>query len=139
MQKVRDVMTPNPVVVAAQTSLVEAARQMRDLGVGSVIVTQDNTTAGILTDRDIVVRGLANGGDVEAMTVGEVCSHDSLASVAADEDAASAAEVMRSHAVRRLPVVDGGRLVGVVSLGDLAAERDPNSVLGAISSAPPNN
>jgi CBS domain-containing protein len=74
----------------------------------------------------------------DSTTVGDICSPD-LVTVGPDEDVSIAVDRMREHAVRRLPVVEGGRAVGIVSLGDLAMERDPDSALGDISSAPPNN
>ncbi|HEX6219453.1 MAG TPA: CBS domain-containing protein, partial [Acidimicrobiia bacterium] len=98
----------------------------------------DGDLCGIVTDRDIVVRGLAEGMDPETAAIDDVCKHD-VVTVGSRDAVAEAVKLMEQHAIRRLPVVDGGELVGIVSIGDLAEERDPNSALGEISSAPPNN
>jgi CBS domain-containing protein len=100
-------------------------------------VEADGRLRGIVTDRDMVVRGLADGREGRSTTIGDVCSPD-LVSVGADEDADRAVQLMRERAVRRIPVVDAGQLVGVVSLGDMAIERDPRSVLAQISAAQEN-
>lgn len=136
-QTIRDVMTPNPVVLDATSSLTEAARNMRDQDIGDVIVQNDGSVCGIVTDRDIVIRGLAQGGDPNSTTLGDVCSTD-LHMVGSDADVMQAVELMRDQAIRRLPVVDDGQAVGVVSIGDLAIERDRESALADISAAPPN-
>ena len=137
MQKVRDVMTATPLVVDAGAPLQDAARHMRDHAVGDVLVTDGERLCGIVTDRDLVVRALADGYDPKATTVGQVCSRD-LVAVEADDDVQHAVDTMRGRAIRRVPVIDQGRLAGVVSLGDLARHNDEESVLAAISEAPPN-
>jgi CBS domain-containing protein len=91
---------------------------------------------GIITDRDIVVRGIAENHDPQTQ-VKEIASQQ-VKTVSPEDAVDDAVEIMRDYAVRRLPVVENGRVVGVVSLGDLALERDPDSALGEISSAPPN-
>jgi len=137
-QYVRDLMTPNPSTVRAGASVVEAAKLMRDHDIGDVVVIEDDRLCGILTDRDIVVRGLAQGADPATTKVGDICSRD-LTTVTPTTSVAQAIQVMRGKAIRRLPVVeDGGRVVGIVSIGDLAVERDRRSTLGEISAAPPN-
>ncbi|HEV8441739.1 MAG TPA: CBS domain-containing protein [Methylomirabilota bacterium] len=137
-QSIRDVMTPNPSSVRADSSVVEAAKIMRDKDIGDVVVLEDNRLCGILTDRDIVVRALAQGADLTRTKAGDVCSRE-LTTVAPNASVAQVVQMMRGKAIRRLPVVeDGGRVVGIVSLGDLAVERDRRSVLGEISAAPPN-
>jgi CBS domain-containing protein len=133
---IRDVMTPDPVTVPSTTPLEQAARQMRDAGIGNVIVLEGEQVAGILTDRDIVVRAVAEGRDSRT-PVGDVTSRD-LTTIAPDATLEDAVELMRERSIRRLPVVEAGRAVGIVSLGDLALERDPDSALGDISAAPPN-
>ncbi|MFI2352764.1 CBS domain-containing protein [Streptomyces sp. NPDC019443] len=92
---------------------------------------------GLVTDRDLVVRVLAEGRNVDEATVSQACSAD-LVAVSPDDDIDRAVQLMREQAVRRLPVVENERPVGIVSLGDLAIERDPSSALGDISSAEPN-
>ncbi|WP_371680409.1 CBS domain-containing protein [Streptomyces sp. NBC_01276] len=136
-RRVHEVMTGNPVTVDRQTSLAEAARVMRDASIGDVLVLDGGRLCGIVTDRDIVVRALAEVRDPAVTTVGEICSTEPV-TIGPDEHVDRAVEVMRRHALRRLPVVgeDGG-LVGIVTLGDLEVERDPGSPLSFISAAEP--
>lgn len=137
-QKVRDVMSTHPVALPPDASLVEAARKMRENDIGDVLIVEpDGRLLGILTDRDLVVRGIANEMDAASTTIGDVCSPDMVA-VNADDDADSAVQVMRQRAIRRIPVTDDGQVIGVVSLGDMAIEKDPQSALAQISAAPEN-
>jgi len=134
--KVRDVMTPGPIGVDYNSSIGEAARTMRDWGVGAVLVVHDQALYGLVTDRDLVVRAVAESkGPNEP--VGPLSSPD-LIGVKADEDIAEAIKLMRDNAVRRLPVVDAGQVAGMVSLGDLAMQDDPASALAGVSQARPN-
>ena len=133
----RDIMTQNPVTVQTTDSVVAAARSMRDGNIGDVVVVERGQIQGILTDRDIVVRALAEGRDPSSTTVGEICSRE-LTTLSPSDSISDAVTMMREKAIRRLPVVDGGRPIGIVSLGDLAVERDRESALGEISAAPPN-
>jgi CBS domain-containing protein len=110
---------------------------MRDRDIGDVLVVDDGSIRGIVTDRDIVVRCVADGADLENAKVGDVCSAD-LTTVTADATVEEAARIMRDSALRRLPVVDRGAPVGIVTLGDLAVQADPHSALGGISAARPN-
>ena len=134
---VRDVMHRDISVVDAATRLVDAARTMQTRDIGDVLVRSDNGSLGILTDRDIVVRVVANDRDIFATTAGDVCSAP-LATLSPDDTVARAVEVMRERAVRRLPVVEDGVPTGIISLGDLAGEREPGSLLADISAASPN-
>jgi CBS domain-containing protein len=136
-QHVSDIMTSAPVTVEPQTSVTAVARIMRDQDLGAVIVTDGDDLRGLVTDRDLVVRSLAEGSDPEQTTVAEACSDD-LVTLTPEDEVDRAVELMREHAVRRLPVVEGGRPVGIVALADLAMERDPDSALGDISAARPN-
>jgi CBS domain-containing protein len=136
-QQIRELMTPNPVVLPGTASVHEAARAMRDAEIGDVIVLENNQVCGIVTDRDIVVRTVAEPQDPATTTLADICSHN-LLTVTPTDSVEEAVRLMRTHAIRRLPVVDGGQAVGIVSLGDLAVERDPGSALGKISGAPPN-
>ncbi|MFE2510180.1 CBS domain-containing protein [Streptomyces naganishii] len=136
-QHVRDIMTSHLVTVEPQTSVTTVAQKMRDEDIGVVLVTEGEELRGLVSDRDLVVRALAEGGDPEQRTVASACSGD-LLTVTADEDLDQAVRLMREHSVRRVPVVDQGHAVGIVSLGDLAIERDPGSALGDISAAKPN-
>jgi CBS domain-containing protein len=135
---ISDFMTPNPTTCQTTSSLSEAARAMRDESIGDVLVCDDTQRlVGIVTDRDLVVRGLANG-DIEGLTLADVCSNE-LTTVSVDTPASEVVRLMTDRAVRRVPVVEGnGRPVGIVSLGDLAAQLDEESALGQISSAPPD-
>ncbi|MEV4063292.1 CBS domain-containing protein [Nonomuraea dietziae] len=139
MQKVREIMTPAPVSLPSGATLTEAAKQMRDHHIGDVLVVDDDRLLGIVTDRDIVIRAIAEGSDPGRTSLGEVCSREGLTCVTPQDDAEQAVELMRSKAIRRIPVLEDGRPVGVVSLGDLALERDSRSVLADISAAPANN
>jgi CBS domain-containing protein len=136
VQRVADVMTPAPTNVDASDTIEAAARAMASEDVGALIVESESRIVGIITDRDIVVRGLAEGRGLDA-TVGEVAS-DQLVTVGPGDPVATAVEVMRDAAVRRVPVMDGDTAVGIVSIGDLAVERDPSSALADISEEPPN-
>jgi CBS domain-containing protein len=136
-QTVQEIMSPYPVTVPSTSTVREAAAKIRDENVGDVIVVHGDVAVGILTDRDIVVRAVAEGLDPQRVRVGDVCSAD-VVTVSPDDRVEHAVQIMRERAVRRLPVVEAGRPVGVVSLGDLALERDPNSALSDISAAVPN-
>ncbi|MFJ1812455.1 MULTISPECIES: CBS domain-containing protein [unclassified Streptomyces] len=137
-QHVSDIMTSNLVTVEPQTSVTAVARMMRDENVGAVLVTDGERLRGLVSDRDLVVRAVAGGGDPNDTTVAEACSDD-LVTVGPDDDLRVAVQVMREHSVRRVPVVDEGQHpVGIVSIGDLAIERDAESALGDISAARPN-
>jgi signal-transduction protein with cAMP-binding, CBS, and nucleotidyltransferase domain len=134
--KVRDVMTPGPIGVDYDQSIGEAARTMRDWGVGAVLVVSDQALYGLVTDRDLVVRAVAESrgaGD----PVGPLSSGD-LVGVNADDDTDEAVRLMRENAVRRLPVIENGQVAGMVSLGDLAMAQDPASALADVSKASPN-
>lgn len=135
---VRDVMTTDPVSLEAQASVVDAATKMKDRDIGDVIVVDKGQVCGVVTDRDIVVRVLADGREPGATKLADICSRD-LATVSPDDDLTAAGNLMRDRAVRRVPVVDQGKPVGVLSMGDLALERDAQSALGQVSGAPPNN
>ncbi len=136
--QVREAMTPNPIVLNHNASTQEAAQHMRDAGVGDVLVQEDGRLLGIVTDRDIVVRVIADGKSPELTTVGDCCS-DELHTLEPSMDAEEAVDAMREFAIRRIPVVEQGQVVGIVSIGDLAIERDEHSALADISAEAPNN
>ncbi|MER6398576.1 CBS domain-containing protein [Kitasatospora sp. NPDC001603] len=136
-QKIRDIMTESLVTVGEQTTVHDTALRMRDADIGDVLVTDDGRLRGLVTDRDLVVRALAEGKDPDRCTAGEICSSE-IISVSPDDEIERAIDLMRSHALRRLPVVIDDRPVGIVSLGDLALERDRASALADISAAEPN-
>lgn len=134
--KVRDVMTSSPVVVDYSQPVSHAAQAMRELNVGSLFVLRDGLLHGLVTDRDLVVRGVAEGiGPDEP--VGPLSSED-LVGVSADDDTAGALRLMRDQAVRRLPVLDDGQVTGVISLGDLAVAADADSPLAQVRQASPS-
>jgi CBS domain-containing protein len=137
MQLVREVMTPNPVKIPRSGTVSEAARLMLGADIGDVIVVDGERMVGMLTDRDIVVRAVALDLDPDETTVGSICSAE-VTSIAPESTLVDAAETMRRHAIRRLPVVSDGRAVGFVTLGDLALDQDPQSALADISAAAPN-
>jgi CBS domain-containing protein len=137
VQLVSDVMTPGATTVEPGASLVEAARLMRDQDLGGVLVAEGDRLLGVVTDRDIALRVVADGGDPRIIDAGSVCTPDPVC-VVPGEEAAAAIALMRRHAVRRLPVVQDGEPVGMVSLGDLAQNRAPNSALAHISRAAPS-
>jgi signal-transduction protein with cAMP-binding, CBS, and nucleotidyltransferase domain len=135
---VRDVMTPGVVAVRPDASLVEAAQLMRAQDIGDVLVADGQQVVGVLTDRDIAVRAVADGADPLTVSAQAVCTPDPLV-IGPDDPVSTAVTLMREHAVRRLPVVEGGLPVGVVSLGDLAEAEDPRSALADISRAAPDH
>ncbi|WP_018657117.1 CBS domain-containing protein [Actinomadura flavalba] len=137
VQYVRDVMSGEPVAVAADASVTEIAGRMRDQDIGAVLVTDDDRLVGVVTDRDLVTRFLADGGDPDAVTAEAVATPAEF-TVDPGDDLDGAVALMRDNAVRRLPVVQDGVPVGIVSLGDLAMERDEHSALADISAAEPN-
>ena len=137
-QKTREVMTPAPVALPSDTPLIEAAKRMRDQGIGTVLVHEDDRLRGLITDRDIVVRAVAADKSPATTTVGSICS-DRLVTVGPDESANAAVQLMRDNAVRRIPVVENGQAIGILSIGDLAIERDEKSALADVSAAPPNS
>jgi CBS domain-containing protein len=136
-QKVSELMTSAPVSLSSGQPLTEAAKAMRKQGIGSVLVVDDGQLKGLVTDRDIVVRAVADGRDPGQTPLADVCSPD-LVTVAPNDDADTVVQRMRERRVRRVPVVDGGRPVGVVSIGDMAIERDERSALADISAETPN-
>ncbi len=136
-QSIRELMTKDVVTSPSGTSVAEASRLMRDEDIGDIVVVDEDTVIGLVTDRDIVIRAMAEGRSPTETTVGDIASRE-IATVGPNDDVAEVVRTMRSQAVRRIPVVEDGRPVGVVSIGDLAIERDSDSALADISAAPPN-
>jgi CBS domain-containing protein len=134
---VREIMTRDVINMQVDTTLDEAARTMRERDIGNVVVAEDDRLVGLVTDRDIVVRAVAEGMDPTTTTLGSIVSRDIVA-VQPEDTAQTAALLMRDQAVRRVLVVDEQGLAGILSIGDLATEIDPDPVLGGISSAAPN-
>lgn len=138
MTTVGEFMTTQLVTMDGTDTLIAAAQEMRDCAIGDVVVTNGDEVVGIVTDRDITVRAVAAEMDVNTVTLNQILTPD-VVTVSQNDDAVAAADLMRTYGVRRLPVIDDGRLIGLVSLGDLAVEREPQSVLADISADDPNN
>ncbi len=119
MAQIRDVMTSNPTTVERSTNVLEAAKVMAGEDVGPLPVTDGGRLVGIITDRDIVTRVLAEERDLQSTTVGDICSSD-LVTVTPEDDLDQALRTMASAQVRRLPVVEGDRIVGIVAQADVA-------------------
>jgi CBS domain-containing protein len=132
-KSVRDAMTENPRSIGASASVVEAARLMREQHIGSLPITDDEQLVGMITDRDITTRVVAEAADLRT-SVGDVYSRD-LISVEPDKDLDEALQLMARHQVRRLPVVENGRLVGIVAQADIALRENEKTgeLVGAIS------
>ena len=132
-------MTPGVECVQENETLIDAARKMRDLDVGALpICGDDNRLKGMLTDRDIVVKVLAQGKDPSSTTAGEL-GEGKPVTIGADDSVDEAIQTMKEHKVRRLPVIDGHDLVGIVSQADIAKAIDEDKVgdlVEAISAAP---
>ncbi|NBE82360.1 CBS domain-containing protein [Micromonospora rubida] len=135
--RVSDVMTKQVVYLSAETTLDEAARVMREADIGDVVVTDGASLAGMLTDRDIVVRAVAERRDPASTTIGSIVTRE-VVMIEQHSTAGEAASLMRERGVRRILVCDSERkLVGIVSLGDLAMQLDPASALSDISEQAP--
>ncbi|MBR8743754.1 CBS domain-containing protein [Nocardiopsis sp. MG754419] len=137
VDSIAEIMNTSVRTVTPDTVLRDAAEIMRDEDVGDVVVTSSGRLHGILTDRDIVVRCVAEGGDPRSLRAGDVCSTE-IVTVPRQSSVKDAAHVMRTATVRRLPVVEDDAVVGVVTMGDLARAADEHSALADVSSAPPN-
>jgi CBS domain-containing protein len=138
-KKARDVMTPGAECVGENDSILDAAKRLAELDVGAMpICGEDNRLKGMLTDRDIVVRVLAEGKDPGSTTAGELAQGKPV-TIGADDSVDEALRTMKEHKVRRLPVIDGHDLVGIVSQADVATNLDEDKVgdlVEAISAAP---
>ncbi len=133
-KSVRDAMTENPRSIGASASVVEAARLMREEHIGSLPITDDEQLVGMITDRDITTRVVAEAADPTTTSVGDVYSRD-VVSVEPDNELDEALQLMARHQVRRLPVVESGRLVGIVAQADVALRENEKTgqLVGAIS------
>ena len=140
-KKARDIMSPDVTCVGENDTLVDAARKLADLGVGALpICGEDDRLKGMLTDRDIVVKAVADGKDLSSTRAGELGQGDGkTVTVGADDPIEEALRTMIDHRVRRLPVIDGQRLVGIISQADVATNLDEERVgdlVEAISATP---
>jgi CBS domain-containing protein len=134
---VGEVMTRSPVLLEPTSTVRDAARMMRDRDIGTVLVADKGQLVGVLTDRDIVVRGLAEKDDIHRMPIMEIASKE-ITALSPQDSLDTAVKLMRTRAVRRFPVVDSGKPVGVLTIGDLVVELDPKAALADISSADAN-
>jgi CBS domain-containing protein len=125
--KVRELMTKQPTTVAPDAKVGEVATLMKQEDCGSIPVVEGARLVGIVTDRDIVIRGVASGKDPRSQRVSEVMSADPV-SIGPDEDVAAAEKVMGDRQIRRLPVVEGGRLVGIIVTAQIARAGNDRSV-----------
>ncbi|MEI2640994.1 MAG: CBS domain-containing protein [Candidatus Nanopelagicales bacterium] len=136
MTTARDIMTPDAQCVSESDDLVTAARRMAELDIGSLpICGEDNRLKGMITDRDIIVKVLAEGKDPASCRVGDLAQGKPV-TIGADDDAAEILATMSEYQVRRLPVIDGHDLVGIVALSDVAKalpDKPVGEVLQAIS------
>jgi CBS domain-containing protein len=130
-KKIREVMTPAPETIQADQPATEAAKKMKEADAGMIPVMRNGNLLGTVTDRDIVLRVVAEGKDPQSTPVGEIASTD-LVTVMPDEDLEAALQKMAKHQVRRLPVVEEGRLIGVVAQADVAREGDEKEVGHAV-------
>lgn len=126
-KSVKDAMSSDVKTATPSLSLADAAKLMKQEDVGSVPVVDGERLIGMLTDRDIVVRGIADGSDPHAVTAGDIASRD-IVTVRPDDDLDEALRLMAQHQVRRLPVVDDGHLVGVLAQADVAQEAKEKAV-----------
>jgi CBS domain-containing protein len=124
---IREVMTPSPETVEAGATAVEAAKLMKQADAGMIPVVQDQRLVGTVTDRDIAIRVVAEGRDANATTVGEIASRD-VVTIGPDQDIAEALGLMAGNQIRRLPVVEGETLIGVVAQADVARNADERRV-----------
>jgi signal-transduction protein with cAMP-binding, CBS, and nucleotidyltransferase domain len=137
-RKINEIMTHDPRTIDAGSPLKDAACEMRDGDIGAIVVMKDGKIHGLLTDRDIVVRAVAEGRYMSGMSCGDICSTN-LHTMTPDQTLADAAGTMRDNDIRRIVIEQDGRPAGMLSIGDLAVEKDPESALAEISAAAPNS
>lgn len=135
--EVKNIMATDLVTASPFDPVDRISAMMRQHDLGNLPVVDDGDLTGIVTDRDIVIRCVAMGRQPAATFASDVCSPE-LHTIGPEDSTKEAAAVMRQHALRRLPVVNGSKLVGMVSIGDLARAQDPYSPLADISNADPN-
>jgi CBS domain-containing protein len=139
-EKARDIMTPDCSCIGENDTVLDAARRLAELDVGAMpICGEDDRLKGMLTDRDIVVKVLAQGKDPASTRAGELATQGEVVTIGADDSLDEALRTMTEHKVRRLPVIDGRQCVGVISQADIATHLDEEQVgelVEAISAAP---
>ncbi len=122
--KIREIMTTELVTVPSSATILEASRLMRDADIGDVLIQDSDRLVGILTDRDVTCRAVAEGLDCAGARVGDIMSRDLFTGMP-EWDVDNASDLMAEEQIRRLPIMENGRLVGIVSLGDLAVDAEP--------------
>jgi CBS domain-containing protein len=138
-ESIRELMTSNPATCSPSDTALDAAKAMSAGDFGAVVVAENGgNVRGILTDRDIVVRAVAEGKDPASTEIREIFTTEPT-TLSPDASLDEAVTALRDAHVRRLPVVEGDEIVGIVSIGDLALARDEKSALADISAADPNN
>jgi CBS domain-containing protein len=143
MSTAREIMTPTAEWIDESASAADAARKLATDDLGALpICDGQGHLKGMVTDRDLVVKILAQGRDAGTVKVGELAGQPEVVTIGADDSAEEAIATMKKYGVRRLPVIDGRKLVGMVSQADIARAMPDSKVgdlVGAISEAPPNN
>ncbi|HEX6287775.1 MAG TPA: CBS domain-containing protein [Herpetosiphonaceae bacterium] len=127
--RIADIMTKDVQTVRPDTDLVTVAKYMKDLDVGVIPVAEGDQLVGLITDRDIVIRAIASGAQLQQARVREHMTPNPTC-VSSDDDVTRAAEIMAREQIRRLPVVDGGKLVGIISIGDVAVDTNKDKLIG---------
>jgi CBS domain-containing protein len=142
MTTAREIMTPGATFLDPDHSVADAATQMASDDIGALPVCEDGRLVGMLTDRDLVLRIISEGRDPASTKVGDVVERTEVVTIGADDTVEEAIRTMKDHAVRRLPVIDGTELVGIVSQADIARalpDAKVGDLVGAISEAPSNS
>ena len=142
MTTAREIMSESVTYLEPTHSVADAAQTMASDDFGALPVCQDGKLVGVVTDRDLVVRVLSEGRDPSSTTIGDIVERTEVVTIGADDSAEEAIRTMKDHAVRRLPVIDGTQLVGMVSQADIARalpDAKVGDLVGEISEAPSNN
>jgi CBS domain-containing protein len=142
MTTAREIMTPTVTYLEPSHSVADAAQQMASDDIGALPVCEGGRLVGMITDRDLVLRVITEGRDPQGTTIGDVVQKTEVVTIGADDPVEEAIRTMKDHAVRRLPVIDGTELVGMVSQADIARalpDAKVGDLVGAISEAPANS
>ena len=134
MTTAREAMSPSPTIVPVETSVRDIARTLREEGIGAVVVCDGDRLQGLVTDRDVAVEVVAADRDASSTTAADLLSGRETVTIGADDDLEEAIRTMSYHAVRRLPVIDGDRVVGVLSQADLARHADDAQIASLVRS-----
>lgn len=135
---IREIMTKDPITIDESSTVVEAAKAMQQADIGPALITSGDKLRGILTDRDIVVRVVAEGQDPGSIKAIDIATTN-VQTISPDAEAGDAVRLIKENNIRRIVVAENDQPIGIVSIGDLAVALDEDSVLADISSEPPNN